>query len=501
MQAVRALLRYYWQKGGRFHMGKFLRMLTACLLLCAHVTAAMANQWGLTGGIYDIVADNDEYDAYSADAETGNEKVLDRHVDIAIMTSRYHSQLIAAVRQGKTWKAETVSTAAVYQPGDQRGIRPELTHTYNGFTLTYDGRETYTFMYMDGRYVLWEVFFNTPSNYGDNMLWDGEGYLYWESGPAGSAQPIGDALWRTELISLDRFNIAQLPRSMADVRRMNSVSRAFGEMQDRIAPSADWPGEKKGRKLAVYAAPDAKAWRAANGKASVSTGGRLRIYGEYDGWTMIEYEVSLRTSRIGFVKGSLMDAPEALEIHTPIQLVTARDTFLTDDPHVSQYPQMTLPAGTKVQGLSLLGDYYALVSYPDAGQPVWGFVPLRDLTFPDDGTRWDVMDRLTGKWGQSAGADTGANLRVLFSDGSFRAINKDEDFNWLSDEYGQYRITACTDGAHYAEPVLYEIAFTYQNGAQERYGLLLHEDGSITLVTDDSVSWYERIEYSTFGNG
>lgn len=483
-------------------MRKHFLLFIACLLLCAQTTAALANGWGLTGGVYDIVADEKDYGAYSAEAETGNRKVHGRHVDVALLSSRYHSQLIVAVREDKTWRMEVASTAAVYQPGDERGVSPELTYTEGGFCLTYDGRETYTFADVDGRYFLQEVRFNAASNYGDSLLWDGDGYLYWEAGQAGSQQPIGDAYWQVERIDLADFCIAQLPRSMDDVRRMNDVYKALREAADEVSVQEDWDGVKDSRKLAVYSAPDAASYRASSGKAAVSTGGEMKLLGEYGGWTMVEYAVSLRTSRIGFVQERLMSEAEALVVAQPgVNLVTARDAFLTDDPHVSQYPQMTIPAGTPVQGLACLNDFYALVSYEGASQPVWGFVPLRDLSLPSDGTRWDVMNRLVGKWRHAGGAEQGANLRVFYSDGSYHAITKDEDFNWVGDAYGQWRVTDCPADADYAEKALYEIVFTMDDGAETRYGLLLNEDGSISLMEPDGGAWYERNEYSTFGNG
>lgn len=483
-------------------MRKVFALCLACLIVCTQATAALANGWGLIGGVYDIVSDDDAYEAYSADAETGNQKMNDRHVDVALLSSRYHSQLIVAAREDRVWHVEAASTAAVYQPGDERSASPELTYTADGFHLSYDGRETYTFVYRDGRYLLREVRFNAASSYGDSLLWDGEGYQYWEAGLEGSMQPIGDAMWRVEMIDLTDFNITQLPRSMDDVRRMNAVAAALREASDEISVQESWQGAKNSRKLAVYSAPDAASYRASSGKAAVSTGGDMELLGEYEGWTMVEYAVSLRTSRIGFVKEQLLSGPVALALAQPgVTLVTARSTFLTDDPHVSQYPQLTIPAGAPVQGLACLNDFYALVSYAGANQPVWGFVPLCDLSLPGDGTRWDVMNRLVGKWHYAVGAEQGANLRVLYSDGDYHAITKDEDFNWVGDERGRWRVTDCPADAAYAADVLYEITFTMNDGTESRYGLILNEDGSITLLDAEGSAWYERSEYSTFGNG
>lgn len=475
-------------------------MILAILLLCAQAGSALANGYGLRGGIYDIVSDDDAYDAYIASADSGNEQVGDEHVNQAILSSRYHNQLIAAVRQGRVWTAETLSTTAVYQPGDARGERPALSHTSDGFILSYGSGERYTFRREGAQYVLTDVRFNVDSAYGDSLQWSEEGgYLFWESGAEDSWERIGDALWRTGELSLRHFNIAQLPRSIADVRRMNAVSSALRTDLGWLGAQEDFTGMKRGSKLAVYAAPDQKAYRAASGKASVSTGGDMRLYGEYDGWTMVEYAVSLRTSRIGFVNATLMSAPSPLALtEAPVALVTARDTFLTDDPNVSQFAQMALPAGTQVEGLAQFGAFYALVSVPGAGQPMWGFVPLRDLSVVGDTARWDVMERLIGKW-QTSGGDP--SIFILYADGSSRAIIKDADFNWLSDTSGQWRVTDCPADADYPGDPLYEIVFTGGDGAETRFGLHMNDDGSMTLQTSEGEATLHRTEYSTYGNG
>ena len=69
-------------------MKKILLMALACLFL--FTSLATANEWGLTGGAYDIIADNDRYDGYTAIADNGNAPQTDvGHVNQVIMKSRY----------------------------------------------------------------------------------------------------------------------------------------------------------------------------------------------------------------------------------------------------------------------------------------------------------------------------------------------------------------------------------------------------------------------------
>lgn len=473
-------------------MKKRVVLIVSCLLLCVMTGTALANSWGAKGGILEIVSGVKTYNEYSVDAQSGVEKVQGRTVDHAVMSSRYHSQLIAAVQQGKKWKAEALSTTAVYQPGDERGKKPALAHTQDGFTLIYDDREIYTFVQVEGTYYLMDVRFDAPSDYGDSLQWEGNGYIFWASGLGDKWEPIGDAMWVTDPVTLEEFHISRIPRSMDDVRRMNAVADALTDAgAGRVQAQETWEAVKNSRKLAVYSAPDEGSYRASKGKASVSTGGSMALLGGYQGWTMISYEVSVRTSRIGFVHSSLMSADMELPLaESPVTLVTARNTILTDDPDVSEFAQFTLPAGTQVQGLALYGDFYALVECVQEGQRVWGFVPLCDLALPEDGIRWDVMDLLVGKWNYAGGSDQGTLLHVLYSDGS---CGGGYALSW--------RVVDCAPGAEYAEPVELEVIFTLPGRRQERYGLLMHEDCSISLMERDSGAWYVRYEYSTFGNG
>ena len=140
-------------------MKKILLMALACLFL--FTSLATANEWGLTGGAYDIIADNDRYDGYTAIADNGNAPQTDvGHVNQVIMKSRYDAFLMSVSRRGKVWRADTVNHTAVYQPGDERGeypTAPRLEHVGDDFKLSYGDRESYTFLWNGENYVLSDV--------------------------------------------------------------------------------------------------------------------------------------------------------------------------------------------------------------------------------------------------------------------------------------------------------------------------------------------------------
>ena len=135
-----------------------------------------------------------------------------------------------------------------------------------------------------------------------------------------------------------------------DVRRFNEANEGlqyFACLYPEVVS-----GQKSGKKsYAVYSAPDTSSYRAAKGKASVSTGDDYKLYLTVGDWSLIEYRVSLRTSRFGWAQlGNHGD--ETTEDLVRVPMLTAYDTYLTDDPNVSEYHQAELPAGTKLTALS-----------------------------------------------------------------------------------------------------------------------------------------------------
>lgn len=524
-------------------MKKLLTWTLVCLLLCGITGSALANQWGLLGGIYDIVSEDDIYDLYNASADDGNKKVMDRHVNHAILTSRYHSQLIAASRHGKEWQADVISTTAVYQPDDERAEGAKLTHTDDGFVLSYGDRERFVFTWIMDEYVLTFAMLEADTDRADSIVWqDGMGYLFWQSGTGGKNDPIGDALWEVEPITLDKFNIELIPRSVSDVRRMNMVSQML-RMEQNMAAGAEeyafdlveeemWPGASKSAKFAVYSAPTTDSYRASSGKASVSTSGSMKLLGEYDGWTMVEYEVSERTNRVGFVHASLMENPESLkwadedvwEMQSPevwnVPLMTVRVTGITDDPHVSQYEQAYLQAGAYVKGLYPAGDFYAYVAAEQKGELIWGYVPLRDLepvrddVFPNtDKVRryadfcWKVMDGLIGKWDRQDGMAlaNGCERVVLLSNGTYILYTMDAENLPLYQKLdeGSWRIIVREPGRDYKPYSLpmYELLMVNEANEEMRFGIVENEMGELVFMSETDYAIYERKEYSTYGNG
>ncbi len=482
-------------------MKRMLYIALSCLLFASLTTSALANEWGLRGGVYDIVTTDDRYEGYTcptADADDGNHLLNDVHVNHAILQNRYHAQLVAAYRDGNVWKADTIATTAVYQPGDKRGEfpnSPRLEHIPGGFQLSYGDSERYTFYQEGGEYILGYVEYITSPYFSDSYIPQDDGLLFWQSGHNDSFLPVGDALWVTDGITLGEFNITQTPRTMMEVRRLNATSAALTLDAPLLTGVDAYAGDPKGLMLPVYSAPDADSYRSGSGKAAVSLKGQVQVFGTENGWTLIQYEVSPRTCRFGFVEGELVQDAPLLFAGTP--LVAAVDTFLTDDPFVSQFAQADIPAGAELTGLARCGEYYAYVEYK-ADKLYRGFVPMKDVhplydrTLPGDhvfaDVRWDVMDALTGKWEVAYDVPR----MILYTNGMYRENMPGEGIAPRFE--ANYRVYDREDGS-------YDFVVYTEDNQEIRSILTLNEDATITLTTTEGVQTFRRDEYSTYGNG
>ena len=138
---------------------------------------------------------------------------------------------------------------------------------------------------------------------------------------------------------------------------------------------------KTGQKLDVYSAPSANSWRGANGRASMSTNGRVYAYAKENNWLMVMYETdsSSNAVRVGWinlskVSGSVPVYTQANFSRTPLTLDYS--VQVTDDP-VGMQPITTLSAGTTVTWLASfyssahLWDY---VEFSLNGQTARGFM-------------------------------------------------------------------------------------------------------------------------------
>ncbi len=202
--------------------------------------------------------------------------------------------------------------------------------------------------------------------------------------------------------SLEWDNYHTIKKVIADMEAAGHPYRKSGNSKLKswtdFQPAGSWSLTgfqpitlKSGQSLAVYSAPSVNSWRAANGKASVSTNGSVWAAGWDGSWLQVFYEVNNGGLRVGYVNGSdikgKVDFKQALYFSYEQEKITA-DCTLTDDPLRNQTSIATLPAGRAVTYLSTAinqnGKVWDYVETTVNGKTVRGYIPSGCLTVPAD---------------------------------------------------------------------------------------------------------------------
>lgn len=161
---------------------------------------------------------------------------------------------------------------------------------------------------------------------------------------------------------------------------------------------------KANQKLAVYSAPSDQSYRAANGKASVSTNGAVYTMGWDSGWLLVMYETNNGQCRIGYVNGAKIKGkiPELNQLalsHVSCEVLTT--TGLTDDPAMTGKPLVQLAAGTQVTYLTTMYNAAAwdYIETTIDGKTARGFVPGGTLSIYETDTldAVDEMEQMDGE--------------------------------------------------------------------------------------------------------
>lgn len=464
-------------------------------LMMMVMPVASANGWGLPDALLPLVSNTNDYDDYYHLVDDYARKENSARI---IMQSRYHNQLIAAEKGADGWKSVIVSTTAVYQPSEQSTSgKPKLTRIKNGFELAYPKvKELYRFEYISNDWgeMAYTLMY---AKMGSVEIERKESYRYLVT------QGTDSAMWSVE-VTLENFNIHNMPkRGPDDVRRINEANEGLQYLAYLYPQVVS--GQTSGKKsYAVYSAPDTSSYRAAKGKASVSTGDDYNLYLTVGDWSLIEYRVSLRTSRFGWAQlGNHGD--ETTEDLVRVPMLTAYDTYLTDDPNVSEYHQAELPAGTKLTALSHPDRWaYIYVEATVDGKITRGFVPQRDVVF-DDVELPDEEAKLVGSWQMEAGGEFWDTYLRLDADGRFYG----SDNHGAQPYHGTWSVVQTPAGSNlYWRGDIPTIVFRCVNGTVYRYGVEVSDDYEVTegdycrsmsFITCEGGTGY--VSYGVYGEG
>ena len=184
----------------------------------------------------------------------------------------------------------------------------------------------------------------------------------------------------TDILAVDFY---ALPRNVQDVR-ITGTGEPNLPAPDTYNPLEEWDNflEKQDVKLRsgkypVYMGPGKEFGRAANGKASVSTNGWVQVFGEYDGWLLIQYAISEEQYRFGWITDDALAKGQkvnALPLTFGDWVNTEEPIDLMDDPLNSRTSLLHLPRWTQMEQLAQLGDGYSLIRVTVDGKTHWGFV-------------------------------------------------------------------------------------------------------------------------------
>lgn len=135
-----------------------------------------------------------------------------------------------------------------------------------------------------------------------------------------------------------------------------------------------------GQKYPVYTGPGEDYVRSGNGKGLVSTNGWIEVYGQKDGYILIQYSIDSSHYRFGWIdrnalpEGTSVPAMDFAGISADTLSEITQDTFLTDDPLFSQNKLCGLKAGQTVSWLAVLNKDWTYVLVNVNGKMMCGFV-------------------------------------------------------------------------------------------------------------------------------
>jgi hypothetical protein len=197
--------------------------------------------------------------------------------------------------------------------------------------------------------------------------------------------------------SMAQFSMSRFPKTVAKAREKLTNpptvpnGAALGDVTGEYAiETSEYASLPAGKQYAVYSAPSEESYRAANGKALLSTNDWVQVLCEENGYLMVQYAISSKQYRIGYITADALKDKSNVNVRNRwanYDATVTNATALTDDPLNSCDAVMKLSQGTSVTYLGHLGSDWAYIeTITSQGKTIRGFVPLEDLTvsLPDD---------------------------------------------------------------------------------------------------------------------
>ena len=174
------------------------------------------------------------------------------------------------------------------------------------------------------------------------------------------------------------FNIYDFPKTIEEAR--SKLTNPPVTPTDFYAPQTITL--RANEKYDVFSAPGRDSYRAANGKAVMSTNDWVQIFGEENGWLLVQYDISSDRMRFGYIDASALpkntDVPELVWFTLPEQTVQY-SVFVTDDPLMSATGIQQLHPGDRVKVLASFDNWYYIECTNEYGQHLRGFIPMDSI--------------------------------------------------------------------------------------------------------------------------
>lgn len=173
-----------------------------------------------------------------------------------------------------------------------------------------------------------------------------------------------------------------IPTSLKSAKNKLTTAPDLPSDSELVAENIKFTG---GKKYAVYSGPGKDYLRGAKNKAAVSTNDWIQVFGEDDGWILIQYAVNKDTYRFGYIDVKALPKKTAvkdLDFNTTLA-VTVGDVRITDDPLHSQTALGTIPADEDILWFASMGEW-AYIEADIDNTPVRGFVLSSMIQIPED---------------------------------------------------------------------------------------------------------------------
>lgn len=374
-------------------------------LLCMSAASMAAYDERLPDGVNEILSGKawDDYEVTIVDSDTEQRLPLE-DVAAAILSKGERNVLCLFTKTSGEWKLVVKREKALYAgEQDVRLFFPDQENLLIAYEFD-DRTEEYYFSSQGKKKEKWKMewvrisrnihFYPQPMNTyrvadvveikptGDGLSYRG----YQEENGKSDIETAKKTTVRGVIYTdLDEFNIYSFPKSLSKARKKLTQPPTLPVNTQRDAlPEGKTGSFRKDEKYPVFSGPSESSYRAANGKASVSTNDWIQIFGCENDMVLIQYAISSEKSRFGYIPAEAVQDQSQLEVLEPAYLPASvsKACSLTDDPLKSKGEVARLKDGDAVRYLATFGSEWTYVE--TLTEPTMrGFVPSESIVISE----------------------------------------------------------------------------------------------------------------------